>query len=120
MPSTEKSSPVISNLSSFIFEKTPTAVWQSPSKIFKTLRSDSADRLDSSSFILPSKFIIFSSFSLHWMDTTPCPALGIISSVENSCEIKWSKFKDFIPALERIIASNSLLYNLEILVSPHY
>ena len=88
-----------------ILEKIPTAVWQSPSKIFKTLRSAWADMLEILSLTLFSMFITSVSSSLHWIDTIPCPALGIISWVENSCEIKWSKFKDFIPALARMMPS---------------
>ena len=88
-----------------ILEKTPTAVWQSPSRILKTFRSALAEILEILSFTLLSSFIMFVSSSLHWIDTIPCPALGIISWVENSCEIKWSKLKDSIPALERIIPS---------------
>ena len=53
----------------------------------------------------------------HWSEIIPCPALGIISSVENTSVILSSIDKDSIPAYANIIASNKPSLSFLILVS---
>ena len=119
LPSTENNSAVSSILSLFILANTPIAVSQSPSRILSTSLSVFAIILVWVSFIFSINRSISWLFSLHWIAIIPWPAQGTSFVTSNSSVILLCKFKDSIPAFDRMIASYSLFSNF-LFVYQHF
>ena len=119
-PSTENNSAVSSILLFFIVAKTPMAVSQSPSNILRTSLSVFAIILVWLSFIFSINLSISWLFSLHCTAIIPCPAHGTIFATSNSSVILFCKFKESIPAFDKMIASYSLFSNFLILAIENF